>query len=78
MLQSAYNKEARVDTIRITLDLPANFVQEAESFDLLDPKVVESLLREELDRRIMAFVNEEVKSYRSQKRSKKENQPPED
>ena len=67
-----------METIRITLDLPADFVQEAESFDLLDPKVVESLLREELDRRIMTFVNEEVKSYRTQKRNKKETQAPED
>jgi hypothetical protein len=66
-----------MDTIRITLDLPADFVSEAEQFDLLDPKAVENLLREELDRRIMTFVNDEVKSYRRQKRDKKDNQYPE-
>lgn len=66
-----------MDTIRITLDLPADFAEEAEQFDLLTPKAVEHLLREELDRRIMAFVNEEIKGYRSQKRGKKDNQHPE-
>lgn len=66
-----------MDTVRITLDLPANFVEEAEEFELLSPKVVEQLLREELDRRIMAFVNEEIKSYRRQKRDKSDNQQPE-
>jgi hypothetical protein len=66
-----------MDTIRITLDLPADFAEEAEQFDLLNPKAVEQLLREELDRRIMTFVNEEIKTYRSQKRGKKDHQQPE-
>lgn len=63
-----------METIRVTLDLPADFVQEAEPFGLLETKALQDLLREELDRRVMAFVNDEIKSYRKHKRDQSTSQ----
>jgi hypothetical protein len=61
-----------MDTIEITLKLPANYVSDAEDFDMLNPETILAVLREELDNRIMAFVDAEVKAYRAEKRAEEE------
>jgi len=60
------------DTIEITLKLPADFVHDAEDFDMLNPETILHVLRQELDNRIMAFVDAEVKAYRAEKRTEQE------
>jgi hypothetical protein len=56
-----------MDTVEITIRVPAEYVRDAEEFDMLNPETLQAVLREELDRRIMEFVNEEIKAYRDQK-----------
>jgi len=56
--------------VEITIRLPQELVKDAEEFGVLDDKVIAALLREETDRRIMDFVNEEIKAYRAEKASK--------
>lgn len=63
-----------MDTIEITLKLPADYVRDAEDFDMLNPDTILAVLRQELDNRIMAFVDAEVKAYRAEKRAEQENQ----
>ncbi len=58
-----------MDTVEITLKLPADFVSDAEEFGLLKPDKVEKILREELDREVMELVNAEIKTYRKEKRA---------
>ncbi|MBE2183396.1 MAG: hypothetical protein IAE89_08210 [Anaerolineae bacterium] len=58
-----------MDTVEITLRLPADFVNDAEEFGLLKPEKVEEILREELDRAVMDLVNAEIKAYRKEKRA---------
>ncbi|MDX2078064.1 MAG: hypothetical protein SFZ02_16660 [bacterium] len=60
------------DTIEITLKLPADYVRDAEDFDMLNPETILHVLRDELDNRIMAFVDAEVKAYRAEKRAEEE------
>jgi hypothetical protein len=36
---------------------------------MLNSETIQAVLREELDRRIMEFVNEEIKAYRAEKRA---------
>jgi hypothetical protein len=60
------------DSIEITLKLPADFVRDAEDFDMLNPETILVVLRQELDNRIMAFVDAEVKAYRAEKRAEEE------
>lgn len=61
-----------MDTIEITLKLPADYVRDAEDFDMLNPETILAVLRDELDNRIMAFVDAEVKAYRAEKRAEQE------
>lgn len=63
-----------MDTIEITLKLPADYVRDAEDFDMLNPDTILAVLRQELDNQIMAFVDAEVKAYRAEKRAEQENQ----
>lgn len=58
-----------MDTVEITLKLPAEFVSDAEEFGLLKPDKVEKILRDELDRIVMETVNAEIKAYRKEKRA---------
>ncbi len=58
-----------MDTIEITLKLPADYVRDAQDFDMLNPDTILAVLRQELDNRIMAFVDAEVKAYRAEKRA---------
>ncbi|MDZ4672759.1 MAG: hypothetical protein SH821_17995 [Phototrophicales bacterium] len=60
------------DSIEITLKLPADFVHDAEDFDMLNPDTMLRVLRQELDNRIMTFVDAEVKAYRAEKRAEQE------
>lgn len=57
-----------MQTIDITLKLPADLVRDAAEFDLLSAEKIEAILREELDRVVMAQVNAEVKAHRAEKR----------
>ncbi|PJF29061.1 MAG: hypothetical protein CUN52_10280 [Phototrophicales bacterium] len=63
-----------MDTIEITLKLPADYVRDAQDFDMLNPDTILAVLRQELDNRIMAFVDAEVKAYRAEKRAEQNNQ----
>jgi hypothetical protein len=58
-----------MDTVEITIRVPADYVRDAEEFDMLNSETIQAVLREELDRRIMEFVNEEIKAYRAEKRA---------
>lgn len=65
-----------MDTVEITIKVPASYVQDAEDFDMLDPDTIAGVLRDELDRRIMDFVNAEVKAYRAEEYAKKQKGQP--
>lgn len=56
------------DTVEITVRVPKSYVEDAEDFGLLDPETIAQVLRDELDTRIMRFVDAEVKTYRSEQR----------
>ena len=58
-----------MDSVEITLQVPREFVEEAQDFGLLTPETLRQVLREELDRRIMAFVDAEVKAYRTEQQT---------
>jgi hypothetical protein len=58
-----------MDTVEITIRVPADYVRDAEEFDMLNSETIQAVLREELDHRIMEFVNEEIKAYRAEKRA---------
>ena len=62
------------DTIEITLKLPREFVEDAADFNLLNPDEIYTVLRGELDRRVMAMVNAEIKAYRAEQRDNPDNQ----
>lgn len=58
-----------MDMVEIVVKVPKEFVEEAQDFGLLDPATIAQVLREELDERIMRFVNAEVKAYRAEQRA---------
>ena len=53
--------------ITVTLDLPDDLAEDAMEFGLLDSVTLITLLRVELDRRIMDYVNSEIRAYRTEK-----------
>ena len=55
-----------MDTVEITIKVPKNFAEDAQDFGLLDPETVVQILRDELEERIMRFVDTEVKAYRAE------------
>lgn len=55
-------------TVQVTLELPEDLVREAREFDVLTEEVLTELLRQEVDERVMALVNEEIHAYRAEKR----------
>lgn len=55
-----------MDTVEITIKVPKNFAEDAQDFGLLDPETVAQILRDELEERIMRFVDTEVKAYRAE------------
>jgi hypothetical protein len=61
-----------METVKITLNLPKDVVEEASEFGMLEPDEIAQVLRTELDRRIMAFVDAEVKAHRAEQRESDE------
>lgn len=57
-----------MDTIEVTLNLPADLARDAAEFGILDAPVLVALVRDELDRQVMEMVNAEVHAYRHEKR----------
>jgi len=55
-----------METVEVTLNLPRDFVEEASDFGILEADEITQVLRTELDRRIMAFVDAEVKAHRAE------------
>ena len=53
-----------METVEVTLKLPKDYVEEAADFGMLESETIAEVLRAELDRRIMDFVDAEVKDYR--------------
>ena len=64
-----------MDTVKITIEIPEDFAEDAQEFGLLDTNAILQLLRSELDDRIMKFVDAEVKAYRAEKRGENRDQP---
>lgn len=60
----------------VILRLPEELVAEAEEFDLLSGDTVAALLREEIERRVMDMVNQEIHAYRIEKRTRPHPAPP--
>lgn len=58
-----------MEMVEIVVKVPKEFVEEAQEFGLLDPDTIAQLLREELDERIMRFVDAEVKARRAERRA---------
>lgn len=57
----------QMDGMTLTIELPDELAQEAREFGLLDSQAIVSLLRAEVDRRVMDFVNAEIQAYRAEK-----------
>lgn len=53
--------------VQLTLTIPDDLAQEAQEFGVLAPEKIISLLRDEVDRRVMDFVNAEIHAYRQEK-----------
>ena len=51
----------------VTLDLPDDLAEDAMEFGLFDSASLITLLRVELDQRIMNYVNSEIRAYRTEK-----------
>jgi hypothetical protein len=51
----------------IVVRLPEDLAQEAREFGLLTEATFVSLLRDEVDRRVMALVNAEIREYCAEK-----------
>lgn len=56
-------------SVEITLELPDDLVQDAREFGILDESTLIDLITRELDRRVNKLVNEEVHTYRAEKRN---------
>ncbi len=54
-------------TVEVVVSVPENLAQEAREFGLLTEATFVSLLRDEVDRRVMALVNAEIREYRAEK-----------
>lgn len=60
------------DNQHITITLPSDYVEDARDFDMLNPDTILTILRDELDNRIMEFVDREVKAHRAAKQQSDE------
>ena len=63
-----------MDMVEIVVKVPKEYVEDAEDFGMLDPDTITQVLREELDERIMKFVDMEVKAYRAEQRARRSQQ----
>ncbi len=57
--------------VELIVRLPAELFEEAGEFDVLTDDVIATLIRGEVDRRVMEFVNEEIRIYRTEKAQSK-------
>lgn len=64
-----------MDTVEIVITVPKDYVEDAADFGMLDPDTIAQVLREELDERIMKFVDAEVKAHRAETRAKHDQHP---
>lgn len=64
-------------TIRVEFDLPEELLNDAREFGVLTNELVAELIQAEVDRRVMDFVNEEIRVYRAEKAEQKRRQLPE-
>lgn len=64
-----------MDMLEIVVKVPKDYVEDAQDFGMLDPETIAQVLRKELDERIMAFVDGEVKAHRAEQRAKSSRQP---
>jgi hypothetical protein len=55
---------------KILVELPADLVRDAREFDILNNNTLVGLIQTELDRRVMDFVNAEIRAYRAEKASR--------
>ena len=60
-----------MDQVELVVRVPKEYIEDAEDFGMLDPETIAQVLREELDVRIMRFVDAEVKAHRSEQRAKR-------
>jgi len=59
-----------MDVVEMTVKLPADLVRDARELEILTDEAITQLLRQEVDRRVNEIVNEEVHTYRAEKRAK--------
>ncbi|MEM6530459.1 MAG: hypothetical protein AAF653_19330, partial [Chloroflexota bacterium] len=59
-------------TMEITIQLPDDYVTDAEDFGMLNPDTIVQVLRAELDNRIMQMVDAEVKAHRSEQNAQQD------
>jgi hypothetical protein len=71
MEQEEMRRLTTTDMVEIVVKVPKEYVEDAEDFGMLDPETIAQVLREELDERIMKFVNAEVKAHRAEQRAKR-------
>ncbi len=57
-------------TTTVTIKLPDELVRDARELGVLSDETVSELLQAEVDRRVMALVNEEIHAYREEKAKK--------
>ncbi|GEM_PF-4285592 len=57
--------------IELVVKVPKGFMEDSQDFGMLDPQTIAQVLRDELDERIMKFVDAEVKAYRTGERTKR-------
>lgn len=58
-----------MDYVEFVVRLPKDYIEDAADFGMDDPEIIAQMLREELEQRIMAFVDSEVKAHRHEKRA---------
>ncbi len=58
--------------IEITFSLPDELAEDAREFGLLEPDAFLDVLQAEIDRRVNDLVNEEIHTYRAEKRKQKQ------
>ncbi len=65
-----------MEMVEITIKVPKDYVDEAADFGMLEPEILGRILRDELDKRIMKFVDDEVKAHRAEQRAKQSQDNP--
>lgn len=58
-----------MEMVDLIIKVPKTYIEDAADFGMLDPDTLMRVLRDELDERIMQFVDAEVKAYRAEQRA---------